>query len=200
MFHLIGTTAIQNQWSGVRVKILSQEKNTRTSSRNSNRRVSTLPRESHRTSVCNSSCWWSLPISPHNKATKRVCSGRLLMKLTDLTASFKTVLRSGGIFFVASASPCMLQWTDVACGATAFTRLTTPLCCPSIARAPSVLTPTHLDHSIPLEMMKALRMSKIASAVERVIRGLQNRKSSFISPFFSSYVGKQVWHICNGFI
>lgn len=85
----------------------------------------------------------------------------------------------------ARASLWMLQWIDLVCGATACTRLTSPLCRPNMAAAPSVLMPTHFDQSIPCSVMKLFNMSKSASAVVRVGKHLQKRKSSSISPLCS---------------
>ena len=121
---------------------------------------------------------------------KRDCSGRLLTKFTALTASSKTVFNSADIVFVASASLCRQQWTAVISGATALTLFATPLSLPTIACAPSVLSPTHLVQSISLETTNAFRDSKMVSAVVRDGKGLQNKTSSCISPS-NSYLTKQ---------
>ena len=83
----------------------------------------------------------------------------------------------------AKASLWMLQCVKTAFGATDCIRVTTPLCLPVIAQAPSEQTPTHFSHEIPFCSMKSINTLNISTLVGCLYRGLQkqNKKSSIIS-------------------
>lgn len=87
---------------------------------------------------------WSLPNSSLRSRYKHDWRGLVFRKRTIFTASSKTHLRSVDIFLVVSASRCKLL-----CGGTIL--------------APSVLSPTHLDQSIPIETINAFQISNIGS-------------------------------------
>ena len=71
-----------------------------------------------------------------------------LTKLTIFPFVSKTSFKLSGIPLAAKASRWMLRCTQVASGATACTHVTSPLCLPVMAFAPSVQIPTHLDHQV----------------------------------------------------
>ena len=67
-------------------------------------------------------------------------------------------------------------------GRTACMSVTTPLCLPVVAFAPSVQIPTHLDHQSPFDVTKLSSTLKISPPVVLVSSGLQKRMSSLIDP------------------
>ena len=103
-------------------------------------------------------------------------------KLIIFTVVSKTSFKLSGIPLAARASRWMLQCTQVALGATACMLITTPLCLPVMAFAPSVQIPTYLDHQSPFDVSKLSSTLKISSPVVLASSGLQKRMSSFIDP------------------
>ena len=65
----------------------------------------------------------------------------MYFKLSDISLATRT-------------SRWMLQYTQVASGATACTRVTIPLCLPVMDFAPSVQIPTYLDHQSQFDVTK----------------------------------------------
>ena len=130
------------------VKIIVSKENL-SLSLNSKQRVNTLPLDNQLTYVCCKSVTWSLPISLHWAENTQEFLGRKYtrvqgpcFKLTIFTVVSKTSFKLSGILLAARAPRWMLQCTQVASGATACTLVTTPLCLPVMAFAPSVQIPT----------------------------------------------------------
>ena len=146
------------------------------------KRVNTLPLDNQRTSVCCKSVTWSLPISLHSAENTQEFRGLALTKVTIFTVLSKIYFKLSGIPLAARASQWMLQCTQVVSGETACMQVTTPLCLPVMAFAPSVQIPTHIDHQSPFDVTKLSSTLKISSPVVLISNGLQKRMSFLIDP------------------
>ena len=150
--------------------------------RSSNIRCNTLPRDIHRTSLCNSIFLCSAPISTQSLAKVRVQSGLVLMKLTIFTQDDSTFSNDSSMFLAANASYCIMQWVGVTLGATSLTRATRPDFLPVIDAAPSVHIPTQWSQSICEHAQNSFSTLNTSSPVARVDIAWHIRKSSNISP------------------